>query len=47
MEKNVETEIKLLIGKKDMKTLLASPLVAKKTKKKKKPGGSPPGRNIM
>ena len=33
MEKNVETEIKLLIGKKDMKTLLASPLVAKKTKK--------------
>ena len=33
MEKNVETEIKLLIAKKDVKTLTASSLVAKKTKK--------------
>ena len=33
MEKNVETEIKLLIAKKDVKTLITSPLVAKKTKK--------------
>ena len=33
MEKNVETEIKLLIAKKDVKALVASPLVAKKTKK--------------
>ncbi len=33
MEKNTETEIKLLIAKKDVKALVASPLVAKKTKK--------------
>ena len=33
MEKNVETEIKLLISKKDVKALTASSLVAKKTKK--------------
>ncbi len=33
MEKNTETEIKLLIAKKDVKVLLSSPLVAKKTKK--------------
>ena len=33
MEKNTETEIKLLIAKNDVKTLIASPLVAKKTKK--------------
>ena len=33
MDKNVETEIKLLIAKKDVKTLVASPLVAKKTTK--------------
>ena len=33
MEKNVETEIKLLIAKKDVKALLASPLIAKKIKK--------------
>ena len=33
MQKNVETEIKLLIAKKDVKTLTASPLVSKKTKK--------------
>ena len=33
MEKNVETEIKLLIAKKDVKALVASPLIAKKTKK--------------
>ncbi len=33
MEKNVETEIKLLIAKKDVKNLTASSLVAKRTKK--------------
>ena len=33
MEKNTETEIKLIIAKKDVKALVASPLVAKKTKK--------------
>ena len=33
MEKNTETEIKLLIAKKNVKALVASPLVAKKTKK--------------
>ena len=33
MDKNTETEIKLLIAKKDVKALVASPLVAKKTKK--------------
>ena len=33
MQNNVETEIKLLIAKKHVKTLTASSLVAKKTKK--------------
>ena len=33
MQNNVETEIKLLIAKKHVKTLMASSLVAKKTKK--------------
>ena len=33
MENNTETEIKLIIAKKDVKALVASPLVAKKTKK--------------
>ena len=33
MQNNIETEIKLLIAKKDVKTLTALPLVAKKTKK--------------
>ena len=33
MQNNVETEIKLLIAKKDVKALTASPLIAKKTKK--------------
>ena len=33
MQNNMETEIKLLIAKKDVKVLAASPLVAKKTKK--------------
>ena len=34
MQNNVETEIKLLIAKKHVKTLMASSLVAKKTKKR-------------
>ena len=33
MEKNTETEIKLIIAKKNVKALVASPLVTKKTKK--------------
>ena len=33
MQNNMETEIKLLIAKKDVKALVASPLVAKRTKK--------------
>ena len=39
MDKNVETEIKLLIAKKDVKTLVASPLVAKKNNKRQPQNG--------
>ena len=33
MEKNVETEVKLLVGKKELKELLELPLVAKRVRK--------------